>query len=267
MGRKALVLVVAVLAVGCGPGSDRTPVADTLPADVTTKTSIVGGSPKQRELLREILTGLGPTPIETIEIDDQPEKGWGPPDAVALRVETSSPSVLASWHGNLIANAFKERSHEWGLPPIAYLAEADSASTLEGTPIRPARDAMTLEEAGELVESLRKTLSQHGAKERHIELLRPRRLAFVVDIEVKDPGAFLRGRIEEALEPLLLRAGRGYDGYDGHYLKIVDGDGRHVLEFGWYPFGGLGSVRPDLKGCTHLGGQGTFEREPPCPAK
>jgi hypothetical protein len=39
---------------------------------VTTK--IVGGSSKQREILREILAGLGPTRLETVEIVPEPEK-------------------------------------------------------------------------------------------------------------------------------------------------------------------------------------------------
>ena len=87
---------------GAGTG---VPIVAIASSDV--ETTIVGGSAKQQAALRKILTGIGPTSIERIEIG-RPESGWKPFDegdvAVSFATEGGPKTSAASgrrrsWRG------------------------------------------------------------------------------------------------------------------------------------------------------------------------
>jgi hypothetical protein len=263
MGRWMLA-VVALVCAGCGwiIGSERpadAPLVSIEPSEV--KTKIVGASPEQQRVLLEILAGLGPTHLETLEIVE-PEAGWGAaPDAVALIVSATKKDTLALWHGYLLAQAFQERSRELGLPAIAYRADFGSTSVLGRPPEGP---PLTEEEAQALVKALRTAAARNGAEARRIEILKPKRFAFAVELEADDIADFLLNGFDDALAPLAELRGQGYD---GRFIKVVDKDGRWALTTASDASGGAGGVRPDLAGCKWLGiSQPTGWSPPPCPA-
>ncbi len=264
MGRRVLV-AVALVCVGCGPATKSERPADARlvsiqPSQVATE--IVGASPEQERVLLEILAGLGPTPLQTVEVVE-PEEGWSDaPDAVALKVSTTKNDTLALWHGFLLGQAFQERSSELGLPPIAYLADFQSTSVLGAA---PQGSALTREEAERLVKALRTAAARSGAEVRRIEILKPKRVAFALELQAEDAAGFLLNGFDAALAPLGELRGRGYD---GSYIKVVDGDGRTALETAGDASGGTGWVRPDLAGCKWIGLSHPIGwSPPPCPAK
>lgn len=266
MGRRIL-LAVALVCAGCGPAvaSDRPADARLVsiqPSEVTTK--IVGASPKQETVLREILAGLGSTRIETIALV-KPDKEWGaPPDAVGFDAKLASTNnMLASWQASLAGEAFDERSFELGLPPLAYISVGGDSSSALGTDAASAlaEPSVTLSEAQELARRVRKLAELHGAAVRRFDVLKPRRLAFAVELQAKDAAAFLLTGLEPTLGPL---DPGNLHGTDGIYLKVVDGKGRPVLEQGagyW--------VRADLADCSPypMFGMLNAPPPPPCPAK
>lgn len=240
------------------------------PAEV--KTKIVGASPEQEQLLREILGGLGSTAIESLQIVE-PEKDWGAPaDAVALEASLDPNGLTGGWHVMLVANAFEERSRDLGLPAVAAVADRysgtpiESASTLVDRPELRTREKLTLKEARELAERVHETSAKQGAESR-IEILKPHRPAFFIELKVEDAASFLsERRHEKALAPLFTPERNDYAGYDGLYLTIDDGKPKPALAHGWYPFGGVGGgVRADLEGCAPGFGGSVMRRPPHCP--
>src|SRR5438552_643428 len=168
MGRRIL-LAVALVCAGCGPAvaSDRPADARLVsiqPSEVTTK--VVGASPKQETVLREILAGLGPTRVESIALV-KPDKEWGaPPDAVGFDAKLATTNdMLASWQASLAGEAFSERSFELGLPPLAYISVGGDSSSALGTDAASAlaEPSVTLAEANELARRVRKLAELHGA--------------------------------------------------------------------------------------------------------
>jgi hypothetical protein len=264
MGRWMLA-VAALVCAGCGSASESehpadAPLVSIQPAEV--KTKIVGASPKQESVLLEILAGLGPTHLETVEITE-PEHGWGAaPDAVALILSATKEDTLALWHGFLLAQAFQERSRDLGLPPIAYRADFGSTSGVGRPPEGP---TLNEEEAQDLAKALRTAAARNGAEVRRIEILKPKRFAFAVELQAADVADFLLHDFDDALAPLAELRGQGYD---GRFIKVVDQDGKWALTFASDASGGAGGVRPDLAGCKWLGiSQPTGWSPPPCPAE
>jgi hypothetical protein len=264
MGPIVLVLLVVALVAGCGPASDRAagdvPVVSIPPSDVRTK--ILSASPEQEKVLLEILAGLGPTPLETVEVDASPEEGWGSePNAVALLQRGPRRARLFAWHAWLVAHAFEWRSHELGLPPLAYFS--GGLATISAGGVREAdRQAMSLDEARALVSNLRQSVARRGVEVRRIEVLEPRRYAFFVELVADDPAEFLLNHLDSALAPLTRARG-----YDGDFVRLIDREGRPALESFGAGSGGGGWIRPDLAGCYQISisaPQGYTA--PPCPA-
>lgn len=261
-------LLIAALAAGCGPSSDQEATDESSKVSVVTgsasevKTTIIGASPKQRAILLEILAGLGPTPIATIEVVDA-ERNWegAAKDAVELRALAANEDRLASWHAELIAEALRVRSHELGLQPVAYLSAGRGGQMLASDPEKELAEAeLTLAQAQNIAESIREAAAGNDAQVRRLELLRPRRLAFVLVLQTDNPAEFLLDGYEDVVKPLDELRGQGYD---GRSIEVVDGEGKSVMEVGgWF------WVRNDVAGCapvivSHpLGAR----PPPPCPA-
>jgi hypothetical protein len=260
-----MLAVAALVCAGCGSviEPDRpadAPLVSIQPSEVTTK--IVGASPKQESVLLEILAGLGPTHLETVEITEPGQVWRAAPDSVALILSATKKDTLALWHGYLLAQAFQERSRELGLPPIAYRADFGSASVLGRPPEGP---TLTEEEAQSVVKGLRTAAARTGAEVRRIEILKPKRFAFAVEFQADDVADFLLNDFDDVLAPLSDLRGRGYD---GRYIKVVDQDGKWALTSASDASGGTGGVRPDLAGCKWIGlSAPTWWSPPPCPVE
>jgi hypothetical protein len=264
MGR-CMLAVAALFCAGCGSVSDNerpadAPVVSIQPAEVTTE--IVGASPEQERVLLEILAGLGPTDLERVEIG-KPEHGWSKaPGAVALVISARKKDTLALWHGYLVAQAFQERSRELGLPPIAYRADFGSTSA-PGRP--PEGPSISEKQAQHFVKALRAAAARNGAEVRRIEILKPRRFAFRVELQADDVAAFLLNNLDDALAPISQLRGQGFD---GRYVNVVDKHGTWALTIASDHSGGTGGVRPDLAGCKWIGlSVPVGWSPPPCPAE
>jgi hypothetical protein len=236
--------------------SDDLQVKTIPPSDVTTK--IIGATPKQETILREILSGIGHTRVKTVEIAKASRNMPGPAHAVQLNIEVPPDDRVADWHMQLIAKAFREGSRELGLPPVVFYSGGRVGSALVDEPREP---DLTLAQARDVAKRIREAAARHDAKVRRLELIRPRRFAFVLVLQVDDPAEFLLRRYEDVVEPL---DDVGIRRYDGRSIEVIDGEGKFVMgSGGWF------SVREELAGCApgitsgSLGDPGP----PPCPAE
>src|SRR6266540_1075206 len=127
MRTAVITFVLALLVAGCGTAASGPPVGGAAPAvgsispsDVTTK--IVGGTPMQQKVMREVLAGLGPTTLTEVEIQESE------PSSVLLVVPHDQENVLAEWQSWLLAQAFAQRSRQLELPTVAQLAAEHGAT-------------------------------------------------------------------------------------------------------------------------------------------
>jgi hypothetical protein len=218
---------------------------------------IEGASPEQAALLREILGGIGRTDVEKITVLKAEKDMAGPADAVQLIFDVPLEDRVANWHIELIARAFRERSRELGLPSLAFYSGGHGGAALTDEPRTPDHE-LTLAEARKVAARIREAAGRHGAKVRRLELIRPRRFAFVLELQVHDPAEFLVQGYNDVVQPLDERDIRGR--YDGRSIEVVDGKGEFVLgSGGWF------SVRRDLESCAPVI-TGFDTSPPPCPA-
>lgn len=263
MGRKAILFLAVVLAAGCGadPDVDRVdaPVISIPSAQVTTK--IVGASPKQRRVLREIMAGFGPTTVEAVELVEPEDDMRAPPNGVALNVKAPRNDSLAQWHARLIGDVFYRRSNELDLPPVVWLGTEGGGHALGDWSARNVRGrALTLAQARDIADRLRAVAAANNAEVLRLDLIRPHRLGFVVVLQADDPASFLLFGYEDVLKPLDELRGRGHEGL---YLEIVDRNEDFVLRSG----SGF-SVREDVASCAPVLVIGGMSYDPPpCPVK
>jgi hypothetical protein len=259
-----LALVVTPLLAASGAAressaSGEPTVVYVSPSDLTTK--IVGATPKQEEILREALSGVGDERIDTITVEE-PEPGWGSaPDDVGLRISPrpeAARDMRAGWEAWLIANALAVRSHELGLPSIAYMAEPGEASAIGEAAYEMARRG-TKEKVDAFVRRIEAESKRAGAQVQEIQVLKPLDYALAITLRVSDPAEFLDHRAPK----LFVRLGEPPGDFD---LRFVDSDGNRISE-NWHALsGGSVWIRPDLDGCSpYLVSRPTTYKPPPCP--
>jgi hypothetical protein len=263
MDRKAILLLAVVFATGCGAESDadrvEARVISIRPAQVTTK--IVGASPEQRRVLRQIMAGFGPTRVEAVELVEPEDDMRAPPNGVALNVRAPRNDWLAQWHARLIGDVFYRRSSELDLPPVVWLGTEGGGHALGVWSARNIRGrALTLGQARDIAHRLRMAATANNAEVLRLELIRPQRLGFVVVLQADDPASFLLFGYEDVLKPLDELRGRGHE---GTYLEVVDRNRDFVLRSG-----SSFSVREDVASCAPVLVLGGMSYDPPpCPVK
>ena len=244
---------------GSKENTDDVQIETVAPSDVTTR--IVGGTPEQRAVLHEILVGIGPTRIESVELSTDIDKEWlAPEGAVGIDVTTAKPDGYSSFQASLVSFAFGGLSLDLGLPPVAYVGDnGDQAGGLEFS-TDSSKAPWTSARAEEALERVAAIAKSYDASTR-VRVLKPRRLAFAVEFRAEKPAEFLLKGLKRALE---LIEDPTESRHDGVHVKVVDAKGRRVLETG----GGVW-VRPDLLGCSPYGRFGSPRDPPipPCPAK
>jgi hypothetical protein len=248
-----------------GPPRHRTPCPADPASPSLPKTRITGATPKQETILREILTGLEPTAIETVHV--VPAGEWAPddPTAVSVRVEyaKTADATRSEWEAVLLAKAFAAHSKSLNLPAVVALDTEDGGEALgdEFSDVR--RQPIT---ADSVTASVEEAAQQSGAELVDLELLRPHGLAFAVTLRTETPAAFLKHRLRRFLEEI---PDPSHAELDGRCVSVIDAEDRHVWSWGLYPYGGLHWVRPELDGCdpvVPLGSPMDY-MPPPCPAK
>jgi hypothetical protein len=76
---------------------------------------------------------------------------------------------------------------------------------------------MTLADVREIAARIRERAEGHDATVLRLELLQPRRLAFVVVLKTQDPATFLSEAYDDTVDPLEELRGRGYDGASSRF--------------------------------------------------
>ena len=261
-----LALVVMPLLAACGParessGTGEPTVVYVSPSDVTTK--IVGATPKQEEILRGSLSGIGDDRIETVTIEE-PESGWGSsPGDVAVSFSPRKQAVhdmRTAWEAWLIADAFAVRSRELGLPSIAYMAYPGEASAIGEAAYEMARRG-TKAKVDAFVRLVEVESKRADAEVQEIKVLRPLDFALAITLRVDDPAEFLEHRAPKFFE----RLGEPPGDFD---LRFVDSEGNRIAE-NWHALStGSVWVRRDLDGCSpYLVSRPALYKPPPCPSR
>ena len=233
-------------------------------------TDIVGATAAQEQLLREILAGEAPTPIERVAISPaDPDWGATDPDAVTIRVDYAvREEVRGLWEASLLAAVFASKSRDAGLPQVAALETTTSSKPLLGDvgPIR-GRRPVTRDQLASAISTAAKT---GKAELVDMRITKPDHLAAAVTLRVQDPASFLKHRLRRFLESVPSPARTEYDGL---YICVVDAKDSHAWSLGRTAtpsqWGGASSVRPDLEGCDPLVQIGTplfAKPPPPCPS-
>ena len=262
--------LLPLLVVGCGPARPSSGAAS--PTDATigvseVTTRIVGASPEQETILREVLAGLGrDSLISAVKVrarDGAPDT----PATVAMDIHLAvGDSVRRDWELSLASNAFADRSRERGLPRVAelFVDGAISLSLDNGEPFADRREPIT---AAALAEKISAAAKRSEARIGGLELLEPNNPAVAVELQVDDPAQFLARRAESFLSAL---PWPDTTKYDGLLIDISDAHGHvwshatAVSEIGSESISG--DIRPELAGCDPMpASAGPPHRRPPPP--
>lgn len=245
-------LLVAAIATLLAPGLAQAAVP-----------SIVGASPKQREVLDHVLAGMPGTAIDRIVLRSATAtKGLNRAGTVLLTVHASGGDPLRNlWEEWMLGAAFRDASAAGHLRLVTAVATDVDARRLPKPsiavpPSGPAARAR-------LERSVRAAVAASGARLEDLTLLAPRGLAVSARLQISDPAGFL----ENQAVPLVNRMNALHP--VGWYLELVDGRGVKA----WVaqvsaPAGYEGEwFRSDLEGCDPFANAQTPGYQPaPCPA-
>ena len=216
---------------------------------------IAGGSPEQRALLEEIVTGLGPSMLTRIEVRES-RRG------VELAAEAPRPVALrAEWEAWLVAGAFRDGSLERGLPRLVGLAVGDTWMAIQGGPWNGGVD-----DPRTLSREVHRASGRSGIHFDPYALLRPAGVAPAITFRTGDGAEFLTTYLPRFLEEL----GDPWR-YEGFYLRVEGVNGERIWEWAGssrLATGGSGT-KPGLEGCNpiqQLGSSMLSPSPPDCPA-
>jgi len=220
-------------------------------------TEITGGTSAQQALVQSIISGMQPTVIEKIEINDDGSD-------VALHY-TAPPDRWnrAIWEESLVTGAFRDLSDAAAQNGTISVYNGDSNGASPPGPMTPLPSAASgdLAAAKQLFEN---AAAKAGLTLADLTIYQPDGLAVSATLQSDDPASFLLHDMPRFLDAL----GTSRGNYDGTYISLIDGSGQTV----WDNSGNMriseGSVgsRPDLAGCSPVSNWSGFPT-PPCPAK
>jgi hypothetical protein len=205
--------------------------------------AIVGGSAKQRRVLRAIVDELGPTSIVRIVLASSGTH-------VKLQMKATDDSPRTIWMESLAAAAFRDRSRASGAAVTVSLENG----LADGGPIPPG-PRVILRSAKPGTEAVVRNRFEAAARNAHVtlsnlRLYKPDGVAIAVTLETDDPGRFLLHNMRAFLRALGDRWR-----YDGTYIRLVDSTKKTVWEtttVGRTLSGSVGVIST-LGGCSPLG--------------
>jgi hypothetical protein len=228
--------------------------------------TIEGASPAQREILLEILSGLGANRVTRVTVgpfepmvegDENPGPG---PYGDEIVVTTEPSDLQGEWEAELLAQAFARGAKAAGLSKIAWLSYERGGHTIEH--VRPAVVPLSSDEISRFRGAIEAAAGQ-AAVER-FDVLRPQGHAFVIAVRTEEPHRFLRFQSMT----FLTAVGEWRERCDGIYGEIRDPEPTPVLRFGWYRGGGFSSTRRDVECCAPFLGLShpiDWQGPPACP--
>jgi hypothetical protein len=197
--------------------------------------AIAGGTEDQRELLAEIVAGIGPSLLEEASVESTA-------GGAALALETDGEGLRAVWEAWLLAGAFRDGSHERGLPAVVSLELGGAGPTaIDGGPWQGQTS-----ELRPLSRLILRAGDRSGAQPEEFGLLRPAGVVPAITWHTNEPARFLSEHVRAYLYELgdLRR-------YEGFYVRVLDMRGELVWE--WARSGRLGletsRAAPGLEGC------------------
>jgi hypothetical protein len=231
------------------------------------QVAVVGGTPSQRAVLREVVSGLPETRISRVRIGPP---GWAgqrfPRGAIGLFFEpASSDEVRLKWEQQVVAATFRDRSAALGLSAAVIAEGAFGGDRIVDEESRARRRLPSRREVAALQADLEGAASL-GRADLDVDFLIPNGIAAVIRLHVPDPARFLKYRLLRFLDAVPL------DAYEGTLIEVRDDAGPFWVwaraDHGRSHISGV--RRPELVACDplHLGSGGPPGRPapPPCPA-
>jgi hypothetical protein len=253
-------LVWAVLAAGCAATSTRgsAPRIDVVRRSEPT-TRIIGGTPRQRAVLREVLAGLGPSRILSIKIHKERHDGYPPGPGVSFDARTTGERY-AFWQAETAARVFARRSLELHLPRVTSVRDEDGGYATYAGDFDAAlkKEPLTIADAMIDLGRVADKAERYGARRARLRLFQPDRPAFAVEFQADDAADFLVNGLEPTLSWI---TSEDYQRFDGLYVKVTDARGETVYEAGaGLSLSGIGAS------CAHYQTGIDLGPIPPCPA-
>jgi len=220
-------------------------------ATAATSIRIIGGSPAQRVVLRQIVARFGPTRVAELRIVSAP-------GGVRLTAPAAA-GFREVWETLVFGVAFFDRSAAEGLPPVV---EVDTLHT--GWPTSNASGGVppraTDSTAAATREAMLRLVARSGVGAGAVTVSTPDGQAVLIRLTVSDAAAFMHHK----LRPLVLAAWAHESRYDGLLIEVADAHGSAWAD-GRTPFGGASYVRPSLRGCDPFPPPGLPGNVPSCP--
>jgi hypothetical protein len=260
-------ILLMAFCTGCSLTGGSEPTAEVVvvePESVDVVTPIVGASREQRQVVREILAGVGSESIRRVEIRPAgPDYRPHPRGAVGVIVKHRK-GFTPTWESGLIAQAFVNRSLREGLPAVAYIA-TEGTSSRASPSLSAADDALSSEQRGALVDRLVEHGEKAKAEVRSVRVMRPFGRAIAISFRAADTARFLATRWER-LEADVFRLVRNRFSA-GVLMSVEDASGANVLgvaNVGQYA--GSGWIAPKYEGCASVSlSPPVGYTPPPCP--
>jgi hypothetical protein len=263
-----VVICVALAAPGClHEDEEETPESRRAPrlADTTT---VRGGSPRERALLRRVVDGMERTTLRQIAIRPPEQRRETDGETAVGITFTTVPGVTVrrQWDEWIVTGAFSRRLLSNELPSEVDAADDRAAftarPTIEGQP-DPRPLSSDREEA--VVTQIRNAARTSGGRRIEVDVHRPYGVAVTLSLTASDPASYLKNE----LRPLLRRLDASRRSLEGLYVAVHDGPRRLVLEWGSWTRNPAGSywVRRDLARCSPIQQSEPpgAEPPPPCP--
>jgi len=253
--RPSIGVVVAVLL--CAGVATAATSARTAPV-------ISGGSPTQRQTIRELAHALGGTQIHQIRItaaDAGTELVMQP----AIR-DRSRPgaSVRLGWDAQLLSYSFLRLSLIHHLPRVIGFSAGGQHVVFRSAAPRPIPTFDRLR----IVPPVARAVKRSGARVIEFNLFRPAAPAFAVVVLAQKPSTFLAHRLGSVITALNSVAPR----LDGFYIGVADSERRIVFAYSRTAERATVTttiyVRPDLLGCAKdlpVENEVAPDGAPPCP--
>jgi hypothetical protein len=151
------------------PDASDEPEVETVPPAKLT-TTIIGGTPKQRQIIEQTLAGLGPTKIHSVWVRDKVSQKWvgAAPESVGIDIKYKGTDGFTGWQAWIVANVFGRRSLELGPQPVAVVGvNGDRSAGLDWSSAAK-EAAMTRAEADKALREVAKIERPGAAKARFI---------------------------------------------------------------------------------------------------
>jgi len=266
----AVALGLACVALGCAGDDEEDAPRGRVQPRLVAEIAIEGGSPRERGLLRAVVSGTDRTTLRRVLIG--PVQGRRKADSGGSAVPLSftavpGPGIRRQWDEWIVAGAFSRRLLAAGLP-----AEVDATSRAGAFTARPKLEGqpdprpLGRRQVSAIVKATRAAAKQSGGEVARLEVHRPYGVAVALVLSSRDPAGFLKAR----LRPLMTRLDRQRPRLEGLYLAVLDETRRLALEWASWTRNPAGSywVRHDLAECSPIEQSAPPGTEPPpdCPA-